>query len=183
MNIIGKEVNSKCSDFSRVLNLIKTSFPKSEQYSIVWLRLLTVCKNYSFKAFYDGDFLCGITYTVEMGDYVFVLYLAVVEELRSKGYGSAILQWIKACTSKKVVLNVEVPNPNASNSMQREKRIDFYRKNGIVDTGYVFKDSQEELMVLSSDGTAPEINRYERLLKYITLEFFSLGSFRYSLTT
>lgn len=60
--------------------------------------------------------------------YVFVLYLAVNDRIRSKGYGTKILDWLKQNTEKIIVLNVEAINSSAKNALQREKRISFYNR-------------------------------------------------------
>lgn len=59
-----------------------------------------------------------------------ILYLAVNDKIRSKGYGSRILQEIKGrAHSRSIVLNVEKPSVNAENNAQRISRIAFYEKN------------------------------------------------------
>lgn len=173
MAIKNKEVSHKLPEYSSICHLMKSAFPQNEQFPLWLLHLLALRKNVNFRAFFDEDQFCGVIYTVESSIYIFVLYLAVNDKIRSKGYGSQILQWLKQSTSKTIVLNVEAINGNAANSKQREKRVEFYQKNGITDTGYFFTDKDEKYSVLSSDSEHFSIAEYNSLL-----ERFSLGSFK-----
>lgn len=165
MAISCKKVTPKLSEYSSIRNLMSKAFPPNEQFPLWLLRLLAVRKGVDFRAFFDEEQFCGILYTAENEHYIFVLYLAVNDNIRSKGYGSRILQWLKANTSKAVVLNVEAVNGSAANIKQREKRIEFYRKNGITDTGYSFADKGETYAVLSSECEHFSIKEYGSLLK------------------
>lgn len=64
-------------------------------------------------------------YTAKNDKYIFVLYLAVNDRIRSKGYGTKMLDWLKHNTDKIIVLNVEAIDPLAENAQQREKSISF----------------------------------------------------------
>ena len=60
-----------------------------------FLRVLAFCKSVNFRDFYDDDQFCGVLYTADDNTYIFVLYLAVNDLIRSKGYGTKILDWLK----------------------------------------------------------------------------------------
>lgn len=167
-------VSKKGSKYSEVLRLMKTAFPSNEQMPIWLLKLLAWQRGVNFNAYYDENSLCGISYTVENKTMIFALYLAVNDSIRSKGYGSRILQYVKEhAGGKNIVLNVEAIKPNAPNVEQRKKRIHFYQKNGIEDTGYTFSDGGEIYLVLSSDPNHFQLHEYKRLLNK-----FSLGLYR-----
>ena len=173
MAIREKRVTTKLPEYQYISQLMKTAFPQNEQFPLWLLRLLAIRKNINFRVFFDEEQFCGILYTAENKKYIFALYLAVNDKIQSKGYGSQILQWLKQSTEKTIVLNVEAVDDNAVNSRQREKRIEFYQKNGITDTGYFFTDEYERYSVLSSDSEHFSIKEYSALLKW-----FSLGSFK-----
>lgn len=117
------------------------------------LRLRAWSSYVHFLAYYDGDDFCGFTYTVENEDMVFVLYLAVNDEIRSKGYGTAILTDLKARASGRgVALNIEPLDPHAANSEQRERRLEFYRRNGFVSTDYNLIDGGDQVSYLVHEG-------------------------------
>ncbi|MEE0449606.1 MAG: hypothetical protein UC928_06895 [Collinsella sp.] len=112
-------------------------------------------------------------YTAKNDKYIFVLYLAVNNRIRSKGYGTKMLDWLKHNTNKIIVLNVEAIDPLAENAQQREKRISFYGRNGIVDTGCKFVDEGETYSVLTSDVEGFDAKEYESLLSS-----FSFGTYK-----
>ncbi len=152
-----------------IIRLMKTAFPRNEQVPYLLLRLLTLHKDVHLRTFAEESQLCGIVYTIEDDKYIFVLYLAVVDQFRAKGYGSQILQWLKANTTKVIVLNVESTETSAPNALQREKRIAFYKRNGITDTNHTFAEGGERYTVLSSDCTRFNAREYEKLMKRFSL--------------
>ena len=118
-------------DFQEVKALKDRAFPKNEQIPMKLLLLWARRSCARFTAYYDGSAFCGMTYTVQNREAVFVLYLAVNDRMRSKGYGSAILRELKALNpGKTILLNVEPADEAADNFPQRLRRINFYKKNG-----------------------------------------------------
>ena len=68
---------------------------------------------------------------------LFVMFFAVQQELRGKGYGTAVLELLKQKNpGRTILLNVELLDENASNYTQRLQRFRFYEKNGFYDTGW-----------------------------------------------
>lgn len=71
--------------------------------------------------------MCGFYSALTFGDITHILFLAVEEKLRDHGYGSQILAEIgKAYAGNRVILDVEMVDPEADNNEQREQRIAFY---------------------------------------------------------
>lgn len=169
-------VSRKLPEYLEICKLLKTAFPRNERIPVWILQLLAFRKDVHFRAFYDENQFCGVLYTTEDDKYIFVLYLAVHTKAQSKGYGSRILHWLRAHSSKNIVLNVEAEKPSAENANQRESRIRFYDKNGITDTGYLFQDAGETYSVLASDCESFIPQEYERLLKR-----FSFGLYQKSI--
>ena len=128
--LVDKTFSRKLYEYKDACYLMRTAFPPNEQIPTWLLRVLAFRKNVNFRAFYDDDQFCGVLYTAEDNKYIFVFYLAVNDRIRSKGYGTKILDWLKQNTEKIIVLNVEAINPSAENALQREKRISFgtYKK-------------------------------------------------------
>lgn len=168
-----KTFSRRLKEYKDICRLMRTAFPQNEQIPIGLLRVLAFRKSVNFRAFYEDGRFCGVLYTVEDNKYVFVLYLAVNDRIRSKGYGTKILDWLKQNTAKIIVLNVEAVNPSAKNALQREKRISFYSRNGIFDTGCRFIDEGETYSVLASDIEHFDSKEYEMLLGR-----FSLGTYK-----
>ncbi|MDO4484005.1 MAG: GNAT family N-acetyltransferase [Clostridia bacterium] len=168
MSLTAKNITRALKEYPQICELMKTAFPADEQLPMWLLRLGTLRRNFNFRAFYDEEQFCGIMYTVESEKMLFVLFLAVNDKIRSKGYGSKILGWLKENTAKPIALNVESPDPQAENALQREKRIEFYKRNGIVDTGRRLTNRGVNLSVLSNADTF-DVQEYERLISSMAL--------------
>ena len=175
--LVDKTFSRKLQEYKDVCCLMGTAFPRNEQMPMWLLRALALRKSVNFRAFYEDDQFCGVLYTAEDNKYIFVLYLAVNDQIRSKGYGTKILDWLKLNTEKSIVLNVESLDPSAENALQREKRISFYSKNGIFDTGCRFIDGGEKYSVLASDIEIFDPGEYEMLLSK-----FSFGMYKKHIT-
>lgn len=175
--LVDKTFSRKLNEYKDICRLMRTAFPKNEQIPMWLLRVLALRKNVNFRSFYEDDQFCGVLYTAEDNKYIFVLYLAVNDRIRSKGYGTKILDWLKQNTEKIIVLNVEAINPSVENALQREKRISFYSRNGIFDTGCRFIDEGETYFVLASEIERFDSKEYEMLLSR-----FSFGTYKKHIT-
>jgi GNAT superfamily N-acetyltransferase len=124
-----------------VKKLYKSAFPKPERVS--WFTLKHGAKRNvtSLWAYMDGDKFCGFTHAYSTDKMALLLYFAINENERSKGYGSQILQLLKEeYKGKTIVINVEPLDESAENYAQRKRRLNFYNKNGFFDTGYLVED-------------------------------------------
>ena len=161
-------------DYKRIKALQKRAFPKNEQFPLFLLWLISLGSSADMKAVYDETVFCGFYYVFQSPRMVFVLYLAVNDKIRSKGYGSRILQELKKQTDgKSIVLNVEKQIPDAGNNAQRISRITFYEKNGFSDTGYEIQENDDTYMILATDPAGFRPETYRKLLKSA-----SLGTYR-----
>lgn len=132
-----------------VRRLYRASFPKAERFSFLFLKALALTKKSRFFAYYAGEELAGMSFTIEGRDMVFLLYLAVSPAMQSKGFGSEILSYLKTLYKKPLTLNAEPLDSAAENAAERKRRFAFYERNGFSDTGYVLTDSQMTYTVLS----------------------------------
>lgn len=147
-----EKISRSMPDYQTIWSVFKKSFPLAEQYPAWMLRTLSHMPGFHSIAFYDGEELCGFAYYINFfWKRIFLLYLAVNPEIRSKGYGSRILTWLKQRNRNgQIILNVEKDDPKADNHEQRMKRIEFYRRNGIYETGKYFWASGVIYEVLST---------------------------------
>ena len=130
---------------------------------------MTIRKGIDITAYYDEDTFCGFTYTVTEGNILFVLFFAVDDKLRGKGFGSAILNHLKESDPQKtVLLNVEPLDPNASNFDERIRRFRFYEKNGFFDTNYDIEEIGGVFRVLA---TMPTFDKKEYLRIFRKMSF------------
>ena len=160
------------SNLKDVKNLYISAFPKEERLPWWLLRVLSLRGGIDLNCFYSEGQFCGFTFSATEGDIIFILFFAVREDLRAKGYGSAILEYIKSTNpAKSILLNVELLDKKADNYEQRVARMSFYRKNGFYDTMYNIDEVGGTFRVLA---TSPTIDReaYLRVFSMMSYGFW-----------
>lgn len=152
MNLAAKNIHKKMPDYTAIKKLYKNSFPRKEQIPLWILRIMVHRKTINAKAFYDGDKLCGFAYIIEQEKILYILYLAVSDAVRGQGYGSEIIKWLRdRYPDKTILLEVEASDENADNAQERNRRIAFYKKNGIYETKEFFSMRGVRYEILSSE--------------------------------
>lgn len=149
------KVTKESEKFQEIERLYRAAFPREERVPMD--TLLEADGPYDFIACYDGAILCGFYSALTFGDITHILFLAVEEKLRDHGYGSQILAEIgRAYAGNRVILDVEMVDPEADNNEQREQRIAFYMRNGYHHSGisYGWRGVMYEILIL--DGTISE---------------------------
>ena len=160
-------VTRKQKDYRSVVELMLTAFPPEERIPIRVLNLLARKKNVNFNEWYDNREFCGITYTIESKKMVFLLYFAVKEQQRSKGYGSRIIEELKRIAGdREIILNVEKPDQSAENNAQRERRIAFYERNGFYQSGFDLRIEGMDYFVFSTNAVPNKVEFNDILKKY-----------------
>ncbi len=158
-------VNETLRDYTDVIGLYNRAFPESEKIPLSTLFSMAKKDGVDFLAYYDGEQFCGLTFSLSDENSVFVLYLAVNDEIRCKGYGTAIIQEMKEMAGKRAIsLNVEPVLANCLNLEQRKRRIEFYGRNGIYYIGYSIILESEQYWILSSQ-TPFSVENYKNVLK------------------
>ena len=167
MSLTAQNIKRSMKDYNEILCLYRSSFPETEQFPVWLLRLMSFRKNVHPLAFYDGDTFCGFAYFLVNETTVFILFLAVNSKLRSKSYGSQIIAWIKQnYPGRAIFLDVEKPDAAAANHLEREKRVAFYRRNGILDTNRFFTYDDVTYEILCTDPAFTEEDYNENLTSY-----------------
>lgn len=172
MNLKKVDVDENKALCRQVERLYGRAFPKEERIPWWLLRLNSRRKGIDLTAWMDGDVFCGFTSSVTVVGLHFLLFFAVEDSLRGKGYGSAILSAIRA-EHPAVVLNVEPLIPSAENYPERLRRFAFYRKNGYHDTGYHVWEVGGKFRVLSTEKKL-DVPRYKRLFRTLTLGLWNV---------
>lgn len=170
MSLRAEYIKKSMVDYDRILEIYRKSFPKVEQFPIWLLRIMSHLKGINSIAFYDRNNLCGFSYFLVNEKTVFILFLAVNDKIRSKGYGSQIITWIKEnYPNREIFLDAEKPDKNARNNNQRMKRIAFYRRNGIFDTNHSFTYGDVTYEILCTDKNFSEKEYNENLMSYFKI--------------
>ena len=143
--------------FPQVKALYESAFPANERIPIK--RLLDDKIKREFWAFFDGDLFCGFSNSITHGSITNIIYFAVVPELRSRGYGSKILQAIREQhPDTRIVVDIEVEedSKDAEELERRNRRRDFYQRNGFDAAPVEYHWQGEHYRLLSAGGTVTE---------------------------
>lgn len=150
---------NEIKNFKEIKKLYKHAFPRSERVPFFLIKRFSKRRDVSLTAFYDGGTFCGFSYSVESDTLFLVLYLAVSKEVRGQGYGGKILSYLKEThPDKTVVLHIEPLDESAPNIEERKSRLNFYLKNGFINTGYFVEEVGGRFLILSQK---PEVDYRE----------------------
>lgn len=76
-----------------------------------------------------------MTFILKGEGLIYIYYLAVDPGMRRLGYGSSVLDGLKAMfPGCRFALSSESPDPDARNLEERLRRISFYERNGFADS-------------------------------------------------
>lgn len=158
-------VKYKKTYYTQVNKIYKKSFPVEERY--ISLSKMIHNSKTELYCLVDNEIVLGIIYLIHYKDMIFILYLAVNEEIRSKGYGSYLLKWcLKKYKDKKIYLNIEEVKEDFEDYEIRKKRLNFYLKNGFFITNYISNEKFGNFNILSNNLEI-DINQYRILDKVV----------------
>ncbi|WP_295069216.1 GNAT family N-acetyltransferase [uncultured Fibrobacter sp.] len=161
--------------FPQVKALYESAFPANERIPIK--HLLDDKIKQEFWAFFDKDDgesgaaentadentatprFCGFSNSISHGDITNIVYFAVVPELRSRGYGSQILQVIREQhPDTRIVVDIEVEedSKDAEELERRNRRRDFYLRNGFDASPVDYVWQGEHYRLLTAGGTVTD---------------------------
>ena len=149
----------------QVQALYESAFPVNER--IPMKQLLDNKIKREFWAFFekeDGENgaapkFCGFSNSISRGDITNIVYFAVEPELRSRGYGSQILQAIrKKHPDSRIVVDIEVEedSKDAEELERRNRRREFYTHNGFDAAPVEYHWQGEHYRLLSAGGTVTD---------------------------
>lgn len=151
--------------YTQVNEIYEKSFPLEERY--ISLSKLIASNNTELYCLVDNEIVLGIIYLIYYKDMVFILYLAVNTEVRSKGYGSYLLKWfLEKYGNRKIYLNIEEVKEDCEDYEIRKRRLNFYLKNGFFITNYISKEESGNFNILSNNIEI-DINEYKILDKIV----------------
>lgn len=136
-------------DLYNVKRLYNNAFPENERGPLNQLLNDTTGCSEIFAVDDDGIF-CGFIILLSYADISHIIYFAIDDSVRGKGYGSEALKQLKIIKNGyRIVADIEKPLSDALNYSQRKKRKEFYLKNGFEDTGveYTWKDEAYTILV------------------------------------
>ncbi len=150
-----------------VKKLYYRAFPESERVPFGVLRVISLLPQNYFYALYDDEKFIGMLYYVTNEDNLLGCYLAIDDTIRSKGYGTKVLEWLKNQKSN-IYLIMESVDVECENKAQRISRQGFYERNGFVDTGYWYVDYYNEYYDILNNSNKFDVEAYRRLGRRFT---------------
>ena len=102
---------------------------------------------------------CGFSNSISHGDITNIVYFAVVPELRCRGFGSKILQAIREKhPNSRIVVDIEVEEDSKDTEelKRRNRRREFYQRNGFDASPFEYHWQGEHYRLLSAGGTVTE---------------------------
>ena len=167
--LIARPVNRRLSELSQVKALYEEAFPPQERVPWRALRMGTLRRGIDFTAYFDGGTFAGLTYTIEAKSTVYLLFLAVNAQVRSRGYGTRIIEAVRAAhPGLSIVLDIEPVEADAPNYEQRVRRLAFYERNGFHQTEWTIHEGPERYRVLfeGEDFDPRELDYASRRLSF-----------------
>lgn len=121
------------------------SFPEDERFPFWILEECSKENNSDLLAIVDNGVFVGMSYIVNCNDAYYLMYLAVVPNLRNKNYGSHILIDLK---EKYKTLFLSIDEPINELNIRRKN---FYLRNGFYDTNKYYEDTGVNYEVLCTN--------------------------------
>lgn len=112
--------------------------------------------NYECYGFYENKVFKGYAFLGKSnnGKCLLLDYYAICSEARNQGYGSEILGLLKENFKEKYAIICEIQNPKFALNKEKEicnKRIKFYKKNGLRKTNILCKVFSTEYNIMALD--------------------------------
>ncbi len=150
------------------------AFPRAERLPWWVLCLVARRRRVELCAYTDGEKFCGLTYHVLTDHGVMILYFAIEGQTRGKGYGSAILSYLKALyADKTLLLHIEPTDEvDAPNYAERCRRLAFYRRNGFVETGVDVTEVGGRFCILANGAEVDLVREYRQAFRTLSFGLF-----------
>lgn len=168
-----KKVNETSCEVSDIENLYLTAFPEHERRPL--LPLLTDKKGFAETfAILENEEFIGLGSFLVLNQVAHLIFFAIREEMRGKGFGSKALKLFEKFYAGKIIIaDIETPERDSNNFLQRTKRKKFYLANGYKDSGIKYKWRGESYEILVSGGeiTEEEFESFWRFFEINNLIF------------
>lgn len=147
--LIIQPITEQSKELIQIETLYQHAFPDNERRPLAPL-LPNTSGHSEVIAFYDNTLFCGFACLLTYKDITHIIYFAIDDALRGKGYGSQALTAIhKAKPGNRIIVDIETENNYADNIEQRQKRKHFYLRNGYIESevSYNWRDESYEILI------------------------------------
>lgn len=172
MKLQTEPITQKSRFWEQVNALAKEAFPPEEYLAPAELVKMARSDNFDFLALLDGEQFAGFMVVMLYGDMAYLFFLAIDKNSRGKGYGGRAIETLKAQYPDKThTVDFEMPDDDAPNKQQREKRRSFYLRNGYRETGLFLSYLGVDYEVFCM-GERFDEETFKAMLKTIQVEGF-----------
>ena len=142
--------------------LYHSAFPAAERMPLSRFFALQKKGQAEILVLRTGGAFAGLMIVTFAPGYALLNYFAVEPDCRSMGLGSRALPALQQrYPNRQVVLEVEPPDHTAPNARQRQRRLDFYAKNGFLPCNLPVRLCGVALDVLTPGGQALDFAAYQ----------------------
>ena len=154
--LLMKTINGTPEELKKAKALYYRAFPKNERRPFPELIDRRLGDTEAF-CFYDSDLFVGIAAVMNNPEITHIVYLAVDDNLRGRGYGSQALALLhEFYAGKRIMVDIELPDGTARNETQRIARKKFYLRAGYSETPVKYRWRNENYEILSFGGNISE---------------------------
>ena len=165
MNIRLVNITRDGTHIEDIKRLYLSAFPEDERAPFRRLIKNARKRNINFFACMDGDEWVGFVYVINRRDLSYIFYLAVDEQKRGQGLGTAILKAVlKKYAGRRVFLAIERLDERADNYPQRLRRYEFYCRAGFSLLGQRLQEANVIYDLLGVGGAVGK-EEYHELIK------------------
>lgn len=127
-------VSKKVETISKnVKNLFRKSFHLKERIPLWIFKKYLKTKELELTEYFDDNLFVGFTMILNFDNFAYLLYFATEPTIRSKGYGSKIMQqFIKDYQNREILFAIEKVTDFNDLSDDKTRRFNFYKKNGFI---------------------------------------------------
>lgn len=149
------EIKRICQNqWSDVKNIYLEAFPKAERKPFFLLKRAVRKEKSEICVASENGVVAGFIVLIPYHDMILVEYLAVSNQIRSKGTGSKILGKIcRQYENQRILLLIEEIDETAHNLEQRIARKRFYLKNGFESSGVFIQGVSGNMEILCHGGS------------------------------
>lgn len=164
MIITLKRINLFSKDYRKISRLYRTAFPVNERAPMWFMTMKSRNENVDFWGIYANGKWVGLAYVINEGSASYLFYLALSESMRGKGIGSRALQSLLIhYEGQRIFLALEQLDESADNFDERQKRREFYMKNGLKPLPLTIREATVTYDVMGTGNVKPE--EYESMMK------------------
>lgn len=148
-----KHITEQSKELVQIEELYQRAFPDNERRPMAPL-LQDTSGSSEVITFYDGELFCGFACLLTQGDITHIIYFAIKDNMRRKGYGSAALRAMREMKpANRIIVDIEAEKKHALNNEQRRKRKAFYLRSGYIESGVEYSWQKESYEILAYGGT------------------------------